>query len=105
MRISDWNSDVCSSDLIDRKALEAALRDGAPLQRNDCARIMELVDTEAWIAHWSSPSLLPACAFSAPAWPSQYLRISCHRSTSVLRVGSDGISSLSQNPNQSKFRR
>ncbi|WP_176473674.1 asparagine synthase-related protein [Sphingopyxis sp. GW247-27LB] len=54
------NGQLAANRLIDRKALEAALRDGAPLQRNDCARIMELVDTEAWIAHWSSPSLLPA---------------------------------------------
>jgi asparagine synthase (glutamine-hydrolysing) len=51
---------LAANRLVDRKALEAALREGAPLQRNDCARIMELVDTEAWIAHWSSPSLLPA---------------------------------------------
>lgn len=54
------NGQLAANGLIDRKALEAALSEGVPLQRNDCARIMELVDTEAWIAHWSSPPLLPA---------------------------------------------
>src|SRR3546814_7348306 len=48
------NGQLAANRLIDSKALEAALRDGAPLQRNDCARIMALVDTQAWIAHWSS---------------------------------------------------
>lgn len=51
------NGQLVANRIVDRRALEAALRERAPLQRNDCARIMELVDTEAWIAHWCSLSL------------------------------------------------
>src|SRR3546814_7589316 len=44
MRISDWSSDVCASDLIDRERISAALGIGAgdfadqPAKRNDAAR-------------------------------------------------------------------
>lgn len=50
------NGHLATNRLIDRQALEIALRPTTPLQRNDCARIMELLDAEAWIDHWSSTS-------------------------------------------------
>src|SRR3546814_4788705 len=37
MRISDWSSDVCSSDLNNR-ALTRATRHAPPLRRPDCLR-------------------------------------------------------------------
>lgn len=47
---------LAENRLVDRVVLESTLRPGASLQRNDCARIMELLDAEAWIYHWSSLS-------------------------------------------------
>ena len=47
---------LATKRLVNRQALEIALRPTTPLQRNDCTRIMELLDTEAWIDHWSSMS-------------------------------------------------
>lgn len=47
------NGHMAANRLIDRDAVEMTLRPAAPLQRNDCARIMELLDAEAWIDHWS----------------------------------------------------
>lgn len=40
--------------LIDRAALEATLRNRPKIGATDCARLMSLLDTEAWAGHWSS---------------------------------------------------
>lgn len=39
--------------LIDRTALEAALRDGRPTTSDENVRILDLVDTEAWLDAWT----------------------------------------------------
>lgn len=44
---------LANSGLVDRTQLELALRADAKLRPADCPRLMALLDTEAWIHHWS----------------------------------------------------
>lgn len=40
--------------LLDRGAMEAALRDGRPTTSDENVRILDLLDTEAWLGSWST---------------------------------------------------
>src|SRR3546814_20155307 len=43
MRISDWSSDVCSSDLLSQPLCAAALADFQQAQRVGCAAVLHVV--------------------------------------------------------------
>lgn len=48
------NGQLAASNLLDRAALERALRPDSLLRSNDCPRLMALLDTEAWITEWNA---------------------------------------------------
>src|SRR3546814_12236124 len=60
VRISDWSSDVCSSDLMRRRA-SRTIEELKPPQRPRSA----VATTTRWV--WSAPE--PASSFGAPACP------------------------------------
>src|SRR3546814_15948048 len=59
MRISDWSSDVCSSDLTDPTHVTITV-DGAPLA----------VDTGTWLEHTRALDLRTRCVATSGRWRS-----------------------------------
>src|SRR3546814_11324976 len=83
MRISDWSSDVCSSDLTDRKAIDKAARDRngrefQPIKHIGVATITAHEDSTGIFGTIGSPGSFP---FGDGA--SDQLR--CRRKDKVLR--------------------
>jgi len=46
---------LASEGIVDRNAIELRLSDTRPDWGGDQVRILELLEAEAWIAHWRSP--------------------------------------------------
>ncbi|SES06581.1 asparagine synthase-related protein [Sphingobium sp. YR768] len=45
---------LSANGLLDRNAIETALRSGGHIAPSDCPRIMALLDAEAWVRSWST---------------------------------------------------
>src|SRR3546814_17226049 len=66
MRISDWSSDVCSSDLIGRAILTRL--DGAPA-RELSTEMLRLKSQRGWVLHASNGPYWPSDRFMVPHPP------------------------------------
>src|SRR3546814_6779170 len=80
MRISDWSSDVCSSDLTDPTHVTITV-DGAPLA----------VDTGTWLEHTRELDLRTGCVATSGRWRSPDGALVLVRSTRMATLSEPGL--------------
>src|SRR3546814_17070136 len=91
MRISDWSSDVCSSDLIRLVPLIAVLLSGCAVGDALGTGMSAIGDGAKYLAgQVSEPEAQPQPAGQAPASPAPAAVAAIGRASCRVRVGTDG---------------